>query len=390
MSAEIVLLGEVFASSREKGKAGLPLLSVTLNNGLVIRDSLDRRTETNLSADDHLLVKKGDIAYNMMRVWQGALGRAEFDGLVSPAYVVLRPSTKIDSLYAEYLFKTPRMIYMFWAYSYGLTKDRLRLYYKDFKRISIKIPPVVQQKAMAKSLSLWDKAFTNIEKLLENSLQQKKLLLRELVTCRKRLSGCDELWSDFYFSDVVSLSKEKFNPKVENDIQSCVELEHITQVTSELIGLTTTHEAVSTKTVFKKGSVLFGKLRPYLRKYWLADQAGVCSTEIWVFNANLEECIPEYIHQLVQTDFFIDASNVSSGTHMPRADWNVVKDLVVSLPPISEQKKIAEILTVADQEIQTLQQKLIHLKQEKKALMQQLLTGKKRVKLDNATIPTTP
>ena len=135
-------LGELFKSRREKGKPGLPTLSVTLNNGLVDRDSLGRKTDTSLADDEHLLVRKGDLVYNMMRMWQGASGLAEKDGSVSPAYVVLAPKAKIDARYATYLFKSQRMIYLFWAYSYGLTEDRLRLYYGDFQKIAVTVPSV--------------------------------------------------------------------------------------------------------------------------------------------------------------------------------------------------------------------------------------------------------
>ncbi len=112
---EKTCLGDYFTSSREKGRAGLPLLSVTLNNGIVRRNDLERRTETNITPEEHLFVRKGDIVYNMMRVWQGALGRASTDGMVSPAYIVLRPNKDVDSAYAEYLFNTKKIIYLFWA-----------------------------------------------------------------------------------------------------------------------------------------------------------------------------------------------------------------------------------------------------------------------------------
>src|SRR5437870_12603788 len=94
--------GALFKNRRERGAAGLPTLSVTLDRGLVLRDSLDRKTETNLSPHEHLLVRKGDIAYNMMRMWQGASGLAGFDALVSPAYGVLQPKSGIDPLFASY------------------------------------------------------------------------------------------------------------------------------------------------------------------------------------------------------------------------------------------------------------------------------------------------
>src|SRR5262245_54935427 len=99
-------LGSLFENRRERGISGLPTLYVTLNDGLVLRESLDRKTDTNLSPEEHLLVHKNDIAYNMMRMWQGASGLADFNGLVSPAYVVLSPKKNIDPLFASYFLKS--------------------------------------------------------------------------------------------------------------------------------------------------------------------------------------------------------------------------------------------------------------------------------------------
>ena len=83
MSASTTL-GDYFRVRKEKGEPGLPTLSVTMNDGLVDRADLDRKMETNLAPEAHLRVREGDIAYNMMRMWQGASGRAEKDGIVSP------------------------------------------------------------------------------------------------------------------------------------------------------------------------------------------------------------------------------------------------------------------------------------------------------------------
>ncbi len=180
-------LGEFFSSSRKKGSDGQPLLSVTLHKGLVHRDEIEKRTATNLAPEEHLLVEEGDIVYNMMRMWQGAFGRANFSGIVSPAYIVLRPRQNIDSKYAEHYFNTPRMIYLFWAYSYGLTKDRLRLYYNDFKRIPVDVPSVLEQRKTSEILSTWDRTIRTTEQLLINSQQQKKSLMQQLLTGKRRV-----------------------------------------------------------------------------------------------------------------------------------------------------------------------------------------------------------
>ena len=208
--------------------------------------------------------------------------------------------------------------------------------------------------------------------------------MQQLLTGKKRLLDKNGVrfegeWRKLPFSDLVSLVKNKFDPKANaDDVRECIELEHIAQASSSLCGSTNTTVAVSTKTAFEKGDVLFGKLRPYLRKYWKADRQGVCSTEIWVFRTKAK-VTANYISQVVQLDSFIEVANKSSGTHMPRADWNVVKDFLIPTPPLEEQQKIAAVLSSADQEVSALQQKLDALKQEKKALMQQLLTGKRRV-----------
>jgi type I restriction enzyme S subunit len=164
-------LGAFFSTRRDKGIDGLPTWSVTLDRGLVNRDDLERKQKTNLTAKEHLLVREGDISYNMMRMWQGAFGRATSDGLVSPAYVVLRGAKDVDTRFFVYAFHRSRSIYLFWAYSYGLTKDRLRLYAKDFTRIPFSAPTLPEQEKISDFLTAVDKRI--------GQLTQKKALLED-------------------------------------------------------------------------------------------------------------------------------------------------------------------------------------------------------------------
>jgi type I restriction enzyme S subunit len=144
------------------------------------------------------------------------------------------------------------------------------------------------------------------------------------------------------------------------------------------------------KSVFQKDDVLFGKLRAYLRKYWLADRTGVCSTEIWVLMANAASLIPPYLFQLVRTDRFIEAASTAYGTHMPRSDWKVVKDFELLIPPPEEQTVIADVLSDMDAEIAAVETKLTKARQIKQGMMQELLTGRIRLVRPSAQILSFP
>lgn len=185
-------------------------------------------------------------------------------------------------------------------------------------------------------------------------------------------------WEHKAFGEVVKLSKSKYDPKKSTDCFPCIELEHIVQETGQLTGNVPASNLGSTKNKFKAGDVIFGKLRPYLRKYAQPNFDGVCSSEIWVFSPT-KKIINSYLFQLVQTNQFISEANKSAGSKMPRADWGVVSEMIFPLPPLPEQKKIAQILSTWDKAITTTEQLLANSQQQKKALMQQLLTGKKRL-----------
>jgi type I restriction enzyme S subunit len=140
-------IGEQFRTRVERGREGLPIMSVVMSHGLVPRESVERRVQSALPASRHALVRKGDLTYNTMRMWQGVLGRADFDCLVSPAYVVLEPERTIDSRFAEWLFRDPETVRKFRRASRGVVDDRLRLHPVDLFPIDIEIPSSLDEQA---------------------------------------------------------------------------------------------------------------------------------------------------------------------------------------------------------------------------------------------------
>lgn len=182
------------------------------------------------------------------------------------------------------------------------------------------------------------------------------------------------------FGEIAELRKEKFNPLTSNENRRCLELEHFEQNTGKIIGWINSSEQKSIKNVFYKGDVLFGKLRPYLCKYWLAEFDGVCSSEVWVLKTK-KKTNKEYLFNIIQSHAFIQAANVSSGSKMPRADWTYIESFPITIiKSLPEQQKIANILATWDTAIKLQQQLIDNKKKYKNAIMKKLLTGEVRFK----------
>jgi len=180
-------LGDVFVERREPGIENLPMLSVTLDSGVIPRDDIDKPVRSSLEYADHRLVRAGDIAYNMMRMWQGGCGIVAEDGLISPAYVACKPTKDIDSRFAHHLFHSRRMIYLFWAYSYGLTDDRRRLYFQEFARIPVTLSSVEEQKKIAAIIDAVDLEIAQLKQNSEALKKQKRGLMQQLLTGKVRV-----------------------------------------------------------------------------------------------------------------------------------------------------------------------------------------------------------
>lgn len=121
------------------------MISVTINSGIIKFSELDRKDNSSKDKSNYKVVRKNDIAYNSMRMWQGASGRSNYNGIVSPAYTVLYPTQNTSSLFIGYKFKTHRMIHKFKINSQGLTSDTWNLKYKQLKNINIDIPVLEEQ-----------------------------------------------------------------------------------------------------------------------------------------------------------------------------------------------------------------------------------------------------
>jgi type I restriction enzyme S subunit len=139
----------LFRERDERGEPDLPLLEVSINSGVILREFSDDRIESTASDfNTYKVARKGDIVFNKMRMWQGAVGVAPEDGLVSPDYTVAAPSLDLSSDYAGQLFRTEQFSAECARRSHGIVWDRLRLYWEGFRDIALPLPPQPEQLAI--------------------------------------------------------------------------------------------------------------------------------------------------------------------------------------------------------------------------------------------------
>ena len=190
------------------------------------------------------------------------------------------------------------------------------------------------------------------------------------VAFNKYGSICSWETTPYPFAELASRRSEKYDPR-SGEQMPCVELEHIEQGTGRIIGSIPSTQQNSIKGVCKSGDTLFGKLRPYLRKYAFVKKDMVCSSEIWSLVPS-ETIIPEYLFYLVQTDEFIKFANISSGTKMPRAEWSNIEKSVFSVPSKEVQAQIVQTLRGLDSRMLDAIDLLGELQLMKEGLLQQL------------------
>ena len=306
-------------------------------------------------------------------VGKSAIMRTEM--AVSQHFMAWRCGPELDNRYLYYWLQAAKP--EFERIANGSTIKTIGLQY--FKDLKIPKPPYPEQRAIAEALSDVDGLLGGLDRLIAKKRDLKQAAMQQLLTGQTRLPGFHGEWEVKTFGEVAAPRRERIDPRRTGVHEFCIELEHIESGSAQILGSTSTGAQSSLKSVFHPGDVLFGKLRSYLRKYWLAKRDGVCSTEIWVLVPRRDTATSEFLFQIVQTDGFIDAASNSYGTHMPRSDWNAVQNYELKVPPVPEQTAIAEVLSEMDGELAVLEQRREKTRALKQAMMQELLTGRTRL-----------
>ena len=182
-----VKLGDVFDERNETNRDGLSLLSITGDRGVIYQSDSDKRDISNDDKSKYKRICPNDIGYNTMRMWQGRSALSALEGIVSPAYTIVTPRESVNVKFMAMLIQQSRVVYDFWTHSQGLVSDTLNCKYPDFCQVKVHIPTREEQTAIASVLVQADKEIELAKEKLNNLQSQKRGLMQQLLTGKKRI-----------------------------------------------------------------------------------------------------------------------------------------------------------------------------------------------------------
>ena len=351
-------------------ESGFPLLTSS-RQGLFVQEDYFIDKQANAETTVFSVLPYGCITYRHMsddNIFHFNINRLVANGLVSKEYPVF--TVRKEVLDTDFLVDTLNSSPLFSVFCIQQKKGgtRTRLYFKTLCSYQMFLPVLHEQQVIASFIRLLDKRIERQMELVETLKKYKRGVLS--VAFGKYGSICSWQTTPYPFAELASRRSEKYDPR-SGEQMPCVELEHIEQETGRIIGSIPSTQQNSIKGVCKSGDTLFGKLRPYLRKYAFVKKDMVCSSEIWSLVPS-ETIIPEYLFYLVQTDEFIKIANISSGTKMPRAEWSNIEKSVFSVPNKDVQAQIVQTLRGLDSRMLDAIDMLGELQLMKEGLLQQL------------------
>lgn len=327
-------------------------------------------------------LKRGDLIFTRSSETLEDVGRSNVyddEGVAMFGGFVIRgrPKTDDNSTFINLLLKTrghrDRVM------SQGAGAQHYNIGQSGLERVLVSLPPLSEQKAIAEALSDMDALLAAMTTLIEKKRAVKQGAMQQLLTGKKRLAGFAGKWGEKRLGEIADFVTAT-TPTATIDLKWYIGTENML---AEKAGVIQNDAEVPYKAVreYLKGDVLVSNIRPYLKKIWLADCDGGCSTDVLVIRTHDRSiCIPEFLVMLISDDAFFEfAMSNAVGTKMPRGDKKVLVNFGVKLPTLAEQKAIAAVLSDMDAEIAALEAKRAKYERIKQGMMQELLTGRVRL-----------
>jgi type I restriction enzyme S subunit len=261
------------------------------------------------------------------------------------------------------------------------------------EKFAVVVPFLPEQLRIAEILSTWDRAIETVEALIANARAQKAALMQQLLTGKRRLPGFSGEWLDLKLGDAAMVDRDSLGqntPKTFSfryislsDVQSG-------RIAEKLPNLAFAEAPSRARRKVRVGDILMATVRPNLQAFARvgSEHADCIASTGFAVLSHRAGFDPSFMfHSLFSQRFTDQIEALVVGSNYPAINSTDIKSLTLLFPDFEEQKAVGELLDVADAEVRMLESELTALRQEKAALMQQLLTGKRRVKLDTASAP---
>ncbi len=363
----------LFAEVKEREHVDEKLLSVTISQGVIRQEDLisnsSKKDSSNEDKSKYKLVEPGDIAYNKMRAWQGAIGISQYRGIVSPAYIVVRPRRELNARYFHYLLRTPAFAKEAERWSYGITSDQWSLRPEHFKMIYCSVPSEKEQDSIVKFL---DNVDIRVRRYIRDKQQVIKLLneQKQAIINRAIARGIDR-----------NVKLKPSGVKFLGDIPAHWEVRKIKQTTNLIVSNVDKHtfpeelpvrlcnyvdiyknERIRADMNFMRATatpdeVLRFKLRmgdvvitkdseewtdiavPALVEYEANDF--VCGYHLAILRPDIKKIESEFLFRVLQSSVVASQFHVSAnGVTRYGLSHQAIKDVLIPVPPLEEQRKI--------------------------------------------------
>ena len=355
----------------------MELLSVTMNDGVKPRSEIEGKDNSSEDKSNYKIVRKGDMVYNSMRMWQGANGISPCDGIVSPAYTVLMPKQEINNGYFAALFKSANLINEFRKNSQGMTSDTWNLKYPQIETIKIQIPSVSEQDKVSELFGVLDARIVAQAQLVESLKKYKRGVMQSIF----RHSSQDG-WNTVKLGTIFKkVSRRNTNGGIKNVITNSAEYGLIPQ--RDFFDKDIAVDGnTSNYYVIDEGDFVYNPRKsntaPYgpFNRYTLKEK-GIISPlyTCLVLQADIN---PAYLAWYFKSDAWYRYiyDNGSQGVRHDRVSMtdDLLMGIPVSFPVISKQRKIAELLDAIEYRQSVTQSEYDMMIKLRNGFMQQLFT----------------
>ena len=370
-------LGDVLKERTERAKGEEELLSVTIANGVIRQADSEKRNIASEDKRNYKVVKKGDIPYNSMRMWQGAVGNSQYDGIVSPAYTILVPTDEANDKFFMELFKKENSLQRFKRWSQGLTSDTWNLKYPALSTMQFFIPSIKEQKRIANCLQELDYLITLHQRKCDETKQLKKFMLQKMFPKNGeknpeiRFEGFTDDWEQRKLGEVAEYRNGKAHEnEIDEDGEYIVVNSKFVSTNAEIRKFSNAQNEplYENEIAFVLSDVPNGRA---IARTFLVDKSGKYTLNQRIAGITPhEDTDPYYLHiRMNRNAYFLKFDDGNKQTNLSIKDVLNYEDMY---PSYKEQHKIGSYFRQLDHIITLHQRKCEKLKELKKFMLQNM------------------